>query len=269
MKLSATSALVLLWARQSCYKSNKARDYLNLLNLEEGKLLYDSCMEICPYYDEVIKNRKYGIFKLIEGYFNDHADNAQLVIAGAGFDALGLEVIEHFPQVKIFELDREKMHVKSKLVSQLNCNLENKINHIEADLLEPDLVKDKLIDHGWNPEQPTLLVFEGISYYLPVEGIKKLCENIKPNRLIFEYLKEDELVSPEKLSIPSDIFGLIAKECELPKIGKFSYDLLEKVFTGLFIDVQLSMRTLEQQRTGINKFFPTESSGWIEICQLG
>ncbi len=30
-----------------------------------------------------------------------------------------------------------------------------------------------------------------------------------------------------------------------------------------------SLMCLEQMRTGANSFFPTEESGWIEVCLLG
>jgi len=66
MNLSSTSALVLLWAQQECYQSKKARHYLSRLDLEEGKALYGQCQEVWPYYDEVIKNWKFGVFSLIE-----------------------------------------------------------------------------------------------------------------------------------------------------------------------------------------------------------
>lgn len=60
LKLSSTSALVLLWAQQECYQSKKAKYYLSQLDLEDGKILYERCKEICLYYNEVIKNRKFN-----------------------------------------------------------------------------------------------------------------------------------------------------------------------------------------------------------------
>lgn len=92
-KLSSTSALVLLWAQQECYKSKKAKDYLSQIDLEEGKTLYEQCKYACPYYDEVIKNRKFGVFNLIKKSFSNKINIPQLVIAGAGLDALGIEIV--------------------------------------------------------------------------------------------------------------------------------------------------------------------------------
>ena len=116
-KLSSTSALVLLWAGQECYKSKKAMEFLNQLDLEEGRDLYEKCEEICPYYDEVIKNRKDGVFNLIKKSFSNENNNFQLVIAGAGLDALGIEVTEHYANTKVFELDNENTEFKYNLYS--------------------------------------------------------------------------------------------------------------------------------------------------------
>jgi O-methyltransferase involved in polyketide biosynthesis len=47
----------------------------------------------------------------------EEAGNPQLVIAGAGFDALGIAVAELYTHVKVFELDEENMNVKSRLAT--------------------------------------------------------------------------------------------------------------------------------------------------------
>ncbi|MBW1679019.1 MAG: class I SAM-dependent methyltransferase, partial [Deltaproteobacteria bacterium] len=134
-RLSSTSELVLLWARKECYQSKKARDYLKQLDLEEGKTLYERCKEVWPYYDEVIKNRKFGVFTLIKKYCTEKINCQQLVIAGAGLDALGIEVTEHYPHVKVFELDKENMDFKSHLFAKLGNKSTANITFIEIDLL--------------------------------------------------------------------------------------------------------------------------------------
>jgi hypothetical protein len=71
----------LLWGQQECYQSKRAKDYLNQLDLEEGKVLYEQCQEYGPHYGEVIKNRKFGIFRLIERCCSAKIKGQQLVIA--------------------------------------------------------------------------------------------------------------------------------------------------------------------------------------------
>ncbi|MDA3838819.1 MAG: hypothetical protein PF574_07550 [Candidatus Delongbacteria bacterium] len=56
-------------------------------------------------------------------------------------------------------------------------------------------------------------------------------------------------------------------QCDCPDIVRYSYTKVENLFK-LPIQTKLSMKQLEKRRTGINRFFPTERSGWIEVCLL-
>jgi hypothetical protein len=267
-KLSSTSSLVLLWAGQECYKSKKAKAFLNQLELEEGKSLYEQCEKVCPYYDEVIKNRKFGIFNLIKKSIFTENNTLQIVIAAAGLDALGIEVIEHYPNTMVYELDSKNMEFKSKLYGSIETKLKPNIVFIEADLLNTSSVYKGLSAHGWDVMKPTLLIIEGISYYLPTESIQKLFQTIKPNCTIFEFLKEDKEIVADKLKIAKKVFDLISGQCELSDITQYKYSKLEKLFNNMIIVDRHSMKRLEKMRTGSNRFFLTEDSGWIEVCLL-
>jgi hypothetical protein len=267
-KLSSTSSLVLLWAGQECYKSKKAKAFLDQLELEEGKSLYEQCEKVCPYYDEVIKNRKFGIFNLIKESIFTENNMLQIVIAAAGLDALGIEVIEHYPNTMVYELDSKNMEFKSKLYGSIETKLKPNIVFIEADLLDTSSVYKGLSAHGWDVMKPTLLIIEGISYYLPMESIQKIFQTIKPNRTIFEFLKEDKEIVADKLKIAKKVFDLISGQCELSDITQYKYSKLEKLFNNMIIVDRHSMKRLEKMRTGSNRFFLTEDSGWIEVCLL-
>jgi hypothetical protein len=264
VRLSSTSALVLLWAQQECYRGTRARDYLGQLDLDEGRDLYERCREICPYYDEVIKNRKFGVFHLVGQCLATDAGNPQLVIAGAGFDALGIAVAELYPHVKVFELDEENMNVKARLATPL-CR---GIAFIETNLLDAADVRRSLSARGWDPVGTTLLVLEGISYYLPTGSIQKLVRVTDPRWMIFEFLKQDEDIAAERVHIPRQVFGLISSLCGLSHIGRYRTCQLAQLFGDLSVSARYSMKRLEEMRTGANRFFPTEDSGWIEVCLL-
>ncbi len=266
-KLSSTSALVLLWARQDCYRSIRAKDYLGQLDLKEGSSLYEQCREVCPYYDEVIKNRKFAILKLVEKCCSEGNKLKQLVIAGAGLDALGIEVTDLYRQVKVFEIDRENMDLKRGLLSGSRNEPDSRIEFIKADLLAPSSLYKILRDHGWDPDKPTLLILEGISYYIPMETIKRIFQVINPYWTIFEFLKKERDIAHERLEIPEKVFGLISSHCGLPRILRYGHGDLERLF-GMPAAEKYSMKSLENMRTGSNRFFLTEDSGWIEVCLL-
>ncbi len=268
LKLSSTSALVLLWAKQKCYKSKSANHYLSQLDLTEGKYLYDQCGEVCSFYDEVIINRKYAILNILKNSFANESDILQLIIAGAGFDALGIEVKELYPHVTIFEIDVENMNTKSHLLIEPGSKSKNNIKFITANILDiPNFIKN-LIDHEWNPKIPTLLVLEGISYYVLPKSIQNIIHAINPKLVIFEFLKHNNEISIDRLHIPSKVFGLISSLCKLSPITKYNYTQIGKLFNSISVIEKYSMKILEQMRTGSNKNFMTEDSGWIEVCLL-
>ncbi len=266
-KLSATSALVLLWASKECYTSKKAKDYLKILDLESGKDLYDRCKTIWPHYDEVIKNRKFGVFTLIKKYCTKNINCSQLIIAGAGLDALGIEITEHYPHVKVFELDKTNMAFKSNLLKKLGTKSNANITFIEANILDPSSLCGKLTTHGWNPQKPTLLILEGISYYLSPKSTKKLILTLKPNWTIFEFLKQDNEIITDRAKIAKEVFGIISNLCGLSNIWRYNYSKVEKLF-DMPTKARYNMEQLEKMRTGSNRFFTTEHSGWIEVCLL-
>ncbi len=267
-KLSATSALVLLWGDHKSYKSECAKDYLSQLDLSEGRSLYEQCENICPYYAEVIKNRKYGVLHLVKQVIDNENKLFQVIIAGAGLDALGIEIAGNYPNTNLFELDCDNMNLKSKLHGNIKAKTRSNIVFIEADLLNTPSVHKLLIAAGWSSLKPTLLIMEGVSYYLSEKSIANLVEKIKPNWTIFEFLKQDSTVADDKLSIANSIFGLISSDCNLTSIHKYDYSMIENFIDNMIITNKLNMKDLEQKRTGHNKFFPKEASGWIDICLL-
>ncbi len=267
LRLSSTSSLVLLWAQQECYQTRKAVEFLSQLNLEEGNVLYERCNEIFQY-SEVIKNRKLGIKHFIKKCMVDYGRDQQILIAGAGLDALGIELIELYPHVTVFELDRDNMDIKSTMVAQLDNELDRRISFIAVDLLNTRDVNRALSDHGWDHLKPTLLVLEGISYYLSTKSIQELVRVISPDSVIFESLKQDKDISIQRLNIPQKVFGLISNSCGLSHINKFSRFQVEHLFHNMSIETGYGMEQLERMRTGTNTLFPTEDSGWIEVYLL-
>jgi hypothetical protein len=266
--LSSTSALVLLWAGQESYKSRLAKDYFNLLDLEPGKVLYEQCNEICPYYDEVIKNRKLGVTDLINKCLTGNNNIGQIIIAGAGLDPLGIEITNYFPQIKVFELDMENMEIKSVLYLKIMRSSKTAISFINVNIQSAPDVYKALSEHGWDTSEGTLLIGEGISYYLPTASLQNLIKIIKPKRTVLEFLKPNNEINEEREKIAHKVFSLISDAYGGLEIIRYSNSTIESLL-GLPVITSYSMYKLEKLRTGSNKYFPSNESGWIEICLLG
>ena len=267
LKLSVTSALVQLWTGKTVYRSPAALNLLEQLDLKNGESLYDQCSAGFPYA-EVIRNRKYGVLRLIRECISRNGEGLQVVIAGAGLDALGIELVSRYDRVRVFELDRENMAEKARIAAALDGAWGERISFVTTDLLAPENVRVQLFDRGWIPDQPTLLVMEGISYYLPVTAMCELVQVLAPGWLVMEYLKTEQAIVPERRQIPNRVFGLIAGQCGLSLINRFGREQIGSLFENMVLDHGLGMNDLERMRTGENQWFPTGASGWIEVSLL-
>jgi hypothetical protein len=267
-QLSSTSEMVLLWAGEDIYRTVIAKDYLRKLNLNSKNFFYQQCNKICSYYDEVIKNRKFGVLNLVNKCFTSNEKITQLIIAGAGLDPLGIEVNDLYPDIKVFELDYENMETKFNLLTVLGDISKLNISFITTNLLNPSEVVKSLTEHGWSSEQSTLLILEGISYYLPRKTLRDFIKVINPAQVVFEFLKVKDEINSENNKIAEQVFKFISDSCGFPEIVRYSHSQFEELF-NLAVLKRYGMKKLERMRSGTNKYFPTEESGWIEVCLLG
>ncbi len=161
--ISGTSALVLLWGGKDAYKSKLAQKYLEQLDLSSGYELYNECSKIWEPYHEILRNRKFGVFNFIESILREDS-NAQVIILAAGIAPLSLDIIERFPDAKIFDIDIVNMPMKKKLFEEVSDgSFENKIEFIESDITNKDILTESLIQHGWDKSKKSIVIAEGIS----------------------------------------------------------------------------------------------------------
>jgi phage baseplate assembly protein W len=90
---------------------------------------------------------------------------------------------------------------------------------------------------------------------------------IQPEWIVFEFLKQERDISADRRDIPQKVFDIISDQCGSPHIGRYDYSKIEKLF-DMPVTSKYSMNRLEEMRTGANRFFPTQESGWIEVCLL-
>lgn len=268
--LSATSSLVASWAEPPATADSLAGRYYRQLDFSAGQALRLECDAVWPHYEEVIRNRKYVIRQMTDAVLSGGMVK-QVVIAGAGWSTLGLELIERYPDVRVYELDRENMLEKRMQLAMLHDERTAHVACIEADLAEIGGVSKALITHGWRIEKPTLLILEGISYYLTRRQLADLADLArfagKDSRLIVEYLLHADEIESGRQPIAEQVFRVIAENCGLPKITRLcAADL--PVLLGGEVQARQTMYEIEADRTGQGAFFPTPDSGWIEIARM-
>ena len=204
----------------------------------------------------------------------------QVVVLGAGLDPISLEV--QSGDTHIFEIDYAGMDLKQSLLYKIDPVLCDLIRCITADLSAPDTVLQRLEDAGWKKNERTLLILEGISYYLSPEKLWSLVgafkSSQKNNAVLLEYLYKREAIAPERAAIPDDIFDAILSECAtttttactaIPFPRYLADDIAHYTKQiGGHVHKCHNMMSIEMDRTHKNTYFKTKESGWIGVCHL-
>ncbi|MGC6475900.1 MAG: class I SAM-dependent methyltransferase [Parvibaculales bacterium] len=262
MRLSHTSAFVLLLLGADIYKTQAAKTYLTKLDLSAGQPLYDQMMAYWPHYDQIIKNRKHAVLQLIEILLLSGSLPHQILIAAAGMDAMGLEIAERYPGAHIYEIDEAFMDEKNKLISHPRMTM------LAADMTESTKCLETLQKAGWQSERPSLVIYEGISYYLPPDALGGFNATIAPDFIIVDYHKPFKLVDTRAKELAIFCFESILGQQACADLSRFDAKDLERLF-GLPIFERMSMQAMEKARMSRNHHFCTEANGWIEVSLFG
>lgn len=271
MNLSATSALVLLWTKREIHKSDIANKYLDLLDLESGKEHLDKCNEYWPHYSKVVKNRKSCILDLVKNTISQDKVE-QVIILGAGFDTLSLEICSFSTKTRIFEIDIENMELKHNLINSVFTN--NSITCITGDLSDHSSLISNLVEHGWNKNMPSLIIIEGLSYYLSKDELYNILDvfktNNQHNHVILEYLLPHDKISKKWQAIAEYPFNLISKRHNLDFITRYALSDIAEYLKTLDREIlgHYTMTKIQKKNTTQNNIFDSENDGWIEICEF-
>ncbi len=250
-----------------------AKKFLKKLNLDSGRALFEKCNQFWSHYSEVIKNRKSTICSVINAAITQN-EATQVIIFGAGFDALSLEISSWSKNCKVFEIDVANMNLKKNLINNVDSSLADSIKCITMDISNPCDVQSNLTRHGWRKDLPSLILFEGISYYLKSSVLWKIIAGFTAsthsNRVIMEYFLPAEKISKQYTTIAEYPFSLIASESDLASITRYELKEIKtqiKKLDGVLLQ-HFTMQKMEKNRTLQNTIFQANQNGWIEICEF-
>jgi methyltransferase (TIGR00027 family) len=105
------------------------------------------------------------------------ADGAtQVVVVGAGFDPISLELQWDFPVAEFWEIDhpatqRQKLRALSKIGAE-------RLHFVAADLSANGLDREALIKNSFDPNQRTFWIAEGLLMYLRAEKVSSLMKTL-------------------------------------------------------------------------------------------
>ena len=260
-KLADSSALVLLWAGDRFYETEAARAYIAALDLARGQALYRQCQQIWPHYGEVIKNRKYGVRHLCRKYMQQ-----QIIFAGAGFDAMGLELAAQYKESRIYEIDLADMAEKQRMLRRHGRG--DNVKCVRADLSDAAQTKAALTEAGWRAAAPSILVFEGVSYYLAPRALAALTRLLSPRYVIADFLLPAAAMNEQARAIADGIFGVVQNMCDVPALARYRAEELARLISRPLVEAW-PMPRLEAARTGQRHYFAEPEFSWIEIAVFG
>lgn len=133
--------------------------------------------------------------RFIDDFLKECIDDGitQLVILGAGIDTRAYRFDELKDKVKIFEVDHPASQKKKKeRVKKVFGSLPEHVVYVAVDFLKENLRK-KLTGNGYNTDEKTLFIWEGVTYYLTREAVDETLSFIANNSgagssIIFDYI---------------------------------------------------------------------------------
>jgi O-methyltransferase involved in polyketide biosynthesis len=268
-----TAALVMLWASGYYAANPLIRPYLRRLDLSAGRGLVDRYNEICPWYSEVIINRKHFIRSTVETLIRNEKKPTVIINLGAGFSPLALELAPLLnDQVRFVEMDMQNMEKKARLYSDL---LPGQCRHIschEADIGNTSCLAETLSPMADKEKTRLIVVMEGLSYYIPkpvMERVIVYLTGLAQDRyFIFEHLKPCPLISNERRYIPYRIFSHVRDYTGMDRMTTYSEDEIRNMFGPGFSCSYYNMDEMEKRRTGNQEYFPLPDSGWLSCAVL-
>ena len=267
-RVSDTAALVMLWAYEYYQENPLIGSYLRNLDLSAGKDLVDRYNRICPWYSEVIVNRKHFIRNTVRELIAQEPGRATIVNLGAGFSPLALELGDLLsPRCRFIEIDESGMDRKHGLYNQLVPDRCRFISCIEADITDISSLRGAL--EGLQTSH-LVVVMEGLTYYIERPAMERVLSVISGltghQSILFEHLKPCRLISDDRRYIPYEIFSHVRDYTGMARMTTYSGEEIRAMLPPGFISRYYDMSEMERRRTGSNTFFPAPDSGWLSCA---
>ncbi len=282
----------MIWSRGEALESGDAARYMELLGAGlrgAGGRIADRCERVWPHYGEVVRNRKACIKRLAMRCLRGGRAR-QVVILGAGLDPLSVEIAALTGySVASYEIDSAGARRKRRLMEEASAAAAGCVRHVTADLEEagPRRIASALERRGWRADMPTLVVAEGVSYYLRKPTLRSLLAPFRaggaggePSRAILEYLRDAASIEPEENRIAGAVFGIFAEGAGIGGLSRYSDAEAAALVAGVparrageeYSDLRaggiatVGPAEMERMRTRRNRLFPSDSAGWIAVC---
>ena len=278
--LSQTSSLVLICDQGKSYQSPEVKKFLSRLDLSEGRKMYRKIEYLKPHLDEVIPNRKFLIHNHIRNILRQDRPPVQVpqdrvarpaqvgnilrqdrppvqvLSLACGWDPVLLKMSREFPTHRFFGVDNESVQTQKRLIKEIAPRAQ--IFYIKANITDTKQMIKKLSKAGWKNHHPTLLLVEGISYYIPPKifwtTLKTLKQHIKADchvcgDFLIDWKKQK--ISPLSQKLAMMIFDMIKTVCSQEYYPYTVRQINQKLKYAGFSKIKFFTQSeIQKQRTG-------------------
>ena len=210
--------MVLICDGGRSYPDPESQKFLSALDLSEGQKMYNSIRHLEPHLSHTILNRKFFVQNQIRTILKQKGPSTQVLLPACGWDPLPVRMSKEFPKNSFFCLDRDSVHIQKKWVQKRMPQAP--IFYSQADITDSDRCVQLWTKQGWNKNKPSLIVLEGITYYIPPtpfwSALKKLTRTIQSEFFIcgdFLVDGKQQKISPLSQKMGKDVFDMIKKSC--------------------------------------------------------
>ncbi len=143
----------------------------------------------------------------------------QYVIVGAGLDSFALRRTDLAPPLQVFEIDRPAMQaVKRERIRDAGISRPPGLHFVAADL-ERTSVMEALSNSPFDRQNPAILSFLGVTYYLSpetlAESARSIAAGVAPgSRLVLDYMLDEASAWPEHRAMRARLEEYVAKRGE-------------------------------------------------------
>ncbi|NML41899.1 class I SAM-dependent methyltransferase [Chitinophaga sp. G-6-1-13] len=169
LKVPATARLVLEQAIR-LYTSPLEKAYINAIDFSETSRLSRDLTRTYPPIADTIYYRKQAVREVIQHRMAQYPVQ-QVLILGAGLDPLSLYLLEHYAEriSRILEVDNGYIEEK-KIIYEEILHITGPLHLLQCDLTDTVLLEAMLIQAGYMPEEPAMVIFEGVLHYMSNEA---------------------------------------------------------------------------------------------------
>lgn len=170
----------------------------------------------------------------VEAAFRDGI--RQYVVVGAGLDSFALRRTDLVPPLRVFEIDRPAMQeVKRGRVRDAGVAPPTGLHFVPADL-ERTSVMEALSHSPFDPGNPAILSFLGVTYYLSpetlAESARSIASGVAPgSRLVLDYMLDEASAWPEHRKMRAQLEEYVAKRGE-PMKSEYSLAAMSELLAS-------------------------------------